>query len=213
MGEDESDDEDGEAEQVNDAAEKKPAIRAETLEKMRQQGLAPPEEDEMTVEQLAELEEAERLAKEQSVRAPPPPLPPLSLTKLNLSNNFLKREGAALLAATALADPLCPLVDLCLHHTDINRGKVKKHAEGAGGVEGYAKDNGGLREMLVAIEETRNIVKLGLQHHDAENSVRQYCEQEQAKLEYKYWLDFGVREVEFVQQVEEVQAVRHMTRD
>ena len=70
-----------------------------------------------------------------------------------------------------------------------------------------------VREMLVAIEETRNIVKLGLQHHDAENSVRQYCEQEQAKLEYKYWLDFGVREVEFVQQVEEVQAVRHMTRD
>ena len=213
LGDNEDDENEDQDEQVNDVSEKKPAIRAETLEKMRQQGLAPPEEDEMTVEQLAALEEAERLAKEQSVRAPPLPLPALNLTKLNLSNNFLKREGAALLASTALADPLCPLVDLCLHHNDINRGKVKKHAEGAGGVEAYARDNGGLREMLVAIEETRIIVKLGLQHHDAENSVRQYCEQEQAKLEYKYWLDFGVREVEFVQQVEEVQAVRHMTRE
>ena len=72
---------------------------------------------------------------------------------------------------------------------------------------------GGLREVLVSIEDTRTVTKLGLAHHDAEGSVRAYCEQEQAKLEYKYWLDFGVREVEYVEKVEEVQVVRQMTRD
>eukprot|EP00937_MAST-01D_sp_MAST-1D-sp2_P003894 g3894.t1 len=160
-----------------------------------------------------------------------------TLTQLDLAGNFLKAEGATMLADSCLGSSRCVLADLGLAHCAINRGKVARHAESgaAGGVEAYKLDNSGLRELLAAVERSRCLVKLSLATHDAEDSVRVYVEQERLKPGREHvgpapkpgkaaaaaaakgrpptlWVDYGVRADAYEEKVVEEVNFRLATR-